>query len=1836
MALALVASVPSLLGAPAAHAGALGPGETVISATTTSDGVGESVLASLPDGRTLAVWEGVRRIASGTAQGAKREIFGRVLDSDGVAEGAPVLLARMGTADDATQDAADPAVATLPGGRVALVFAGDARADTAGAPTPVDTTSWQVQAAVVDPAALGLVTPVPVTDVAPGDPSYDQQHPDVTVDHGLLRVVWDGDTPGTGEGQSHVWTAQLPLDLSAVSTPVRVSPAAPTGAAYDHTRPRVASVTSGAASSVVVWEGIGSVDSAGPVRRVRGARVDDTSVSSLDLGGTSSPASSGEELAPDVAAGASTYEVVWSSNADGTYRVHGVGLHAGGDTRRAAAALTGGHDTWPSVALDASQPGHFLVDFSRRTSTAGTGHYEVLSGRFDSAGTRLEPFSQVSTTDGDVSYDNAESMRPAVVAHGNGAVQHAWSRVRGNGSPGVAVRRSAALVDLRVTLSVTPARPAPARAGTNPADEVTVTLGYANRAVSAGSAPTRVALTFPGFTPSGSTVTGPVVESSPLVWTATSLSPGTSGTVTVTGTMDAAAEGAIRTATATVAATVLVVDDPATDNTATAGVTIDHPPAVTGITRLDPSPSRTAVRWRVDFDQAVTGLDAADTTLVPTGVTGASVTGVTCAGTSCTVTASATGVGTLALRIPASATAQDATGKSLATGNLPFDGPGYAIDTVAPTVTATGLGPDPTNAAQVQFRLDFSEPVTPPVAGRLDVDNGTVDAISPVGGSSPAASWTVQVVPDGDGAVALTPTAGAAADAAGNESVAGSPATRTSDRTAPVVTLSGPAGPQRDAYDVTVDASEPVSGLTAGDFTVTGGAVDSLTGSGPWTVRVAPDTEGPVVLRLPADSVTDAAGNGNALATATTTYDVTRPGVTVSSAAGDPTGDNPIGFTLTFTEPVSGLTVDELTVTGGSATLSGSGASRTVLVTPDADGPVSVAVPADVATDAAGNANTAGAAVTRTYDVTGPTPQVTTTTPSPTSAASFPVTVTWPEDVVGFTQDDVEVTGGTAADFAAVDATTFTVTVTPLGDGTVGVAVPAGAAEDLAGNSSLAATSLEVESDRTAPTVVLDSAAGDPTRSAAITVDVTFSEPVTGLSAGDFVSTNATVGALSGTGRTYELVLSPAAEGVFGVRLPAGAASDEAGNPSTAGSPLERTSDTTATAELVYAGPAVVNAPIALTLTLSDDAVVEAADLATTNGTVTSLSGGPRSYDLVLTPTADGEASVRLPAGAFTDAAGNTSSASALVSVTYDATAPTVTALDAPARASAPYVVEVEFSEPVLSLDAAGVDVTNGSAGQVSGSGRDWTFVVTPASDGQVTVAVADDAARDAAGNPSVGSGTVSTTYDTTAPTATIDSPTPAVVTTSPIPVEVVFSEAVTGLDVDDFELGNATLTNLTGGGTRWTADLVPAQEGAVTVRVREAAAVDESGIPSLASTTLTREFDSTRPTLTLTSPVSGATTASTIPVTATFSKPVLGFDESDLRTTNAAVSGFTPVDPRTWTFDLVATSDGEVSVRVPDNAAATAGGNLAFGASYAVTLDRAAPVLRVSGPASAVEDGPVVFDVVADEAVTGLDEADLAVSGSAGPAGVVLSAGAPGTWRVSVTGMSRAGDVELAVRAGAVTDAAGNASARATASASWRPAGRLRSVSLVQRPGSRSGNRVTIPVQVRGSDVTFTATSSNRRLLPASAISVTGSGATRQLTMAARNRASGVSRVVLTARAGGETRTIRLRLVVGGKGDERLLGRAGTDVILARLGADTLVGRGGADHLYGGYGPDRLLGGAGDDVLIGGPGRDVLVGGAGADLFVAWGRDRLTDVRREAGDRVVRPSREDRRLLGP
>ena len=90
-----------------------------------------------------------------------------------------------------------------------------------------------------------------------------------------------------------------------------------------------------------------------------------------------------------------------------------------------------------------------------------------------------------------------------------------------------------------------------------------------------------------------------------------------------------------------------------------------------------------------------------------------------------------------------------------------------------------------------------------------------------------------------------------------------------------------------------------------------------------------------------------------------------------------------------------------------------------------------------------------------------------------------------------------------------------------------------------------------VDADTTSPTVVISSDAVAPI-TGAFSIAIAFSEPVSGFELADIAVGNGSPSALQGNGSSYSATITPAASGAVTLNIAAGAAEDDAGNPSVA------------------------------------------------------------------------------------------------------------------------------------------------------------------------------------------------------------------------------------------------------------------------------------------------------------------------------------------------------------------------------------------------------------------------------------------------------------------------------------------------------------------------------------------------------------------------------------------------------------------------------------------------------------------------------------------------------------
>ena len=393
--------------------------------------------------------------------------------------------------------------------------------------------------------------------------------------------------------------------------------------------------------------------------------------------------------------------------------------------------------------------------------------------------------------------------------------------------------------------------------------------------------------------------------------------------------------------------------------------------------------------------------------------------------------------------------------------------------------------------------------------------------------------------------------------------------------------------------------------------------------------------------------------------------------------------------------------------------------------------------------------------------------------------------------------------------------------------------------------------------DVTAPAVALTSPVGSPFSNATFTVTATFSEDVTGFDATDVSVSNGSVGSFNTVSATsYTFVVTPTTEGEVTVDVSAGSCVDLASNSNTAATQLSRTHDATQPTVALTSpvGSPFSNATFTVTATFSEDVTgFDATDVSVSNGSASSFNAvSATSYTFVVTPTTDGEVTVDVSAGSCVDLASNPNTAATQLSRTHDATQPTV-ALTSPVGSpftNATFAVTATFSEEVTGFDATDISVSNGSAGSFNAvSATSYTFVVTPTTDGEVTVDVNAGICSDVAGNLNTAAPTLSRTYDSVQPAVTLSTSIGSPFTNATFTVTATFSEEVTGFDATDVSVSNGSAGSFnTMSALNYTFVVTPSGQGAVTVDVNAGVCADPSSNPNTAATTLSRTYDTLPP----------------------------------------------------------------------------------------------------------------------------------------------------------------------------------------------------------------------------------------------------------------------------------------------------------------------------------------------------------------------------------------------------
>ena len=1071
---------------------------------------------------------------------------------------------------------------------------------------------------------------------------------------------------------------------------------------------------------------------------------------------------------------------------------------------------------------------------------------------------------------------------------------------------------------------------------------------------------------------------------------------GSSYTVLVTPTAD----GAVTLDVASAAA----VDLAGNSNTAATQLSADFDGSVPTVAITGASGFiNSAFTATITFSEDVTGFDVSD--IVASNATLSAFAG---SGSTYTVLVTPNADGAVALNVAGAVAVDVANNSNTAAAEL-----AVTYDATVPTVALSGASGN-INAA-FTATITFSEDVTGFNVTDITAGNATLSAFSGSG-----STYTVLVTPTADGAVTLDVAGAVSTDVAGNSNTAAPQLMANFDGSLPTVAITGASGFINSAFTATINFSEDVTGFDISDIAVSNATLSGFTGTGSsYTVLVTPTADGAVTLDVASDVAVDIANNGNTAATQlTATYDVEVPTVAISGATGNINA--PFTATITFSEDVTGFDVTDITT--GNATLSGfagTGSSYTVLVTPTADGEVTLDVAAAIALDVANNSNTAATQLSATFDGTVPTVAI--SGASGNINTPFTATITFSEDVTGFDVSDIAVTNATLSGFTGTGST-YTVFVTPTADGAVTLDVAAAAALDVANNSNTAATQLAVNFDATVPTVAISGASGFI--NSAFTATITFSEAVTGFNVADIVASNATLSSFSGSGSVYTVLVTPTADGAVTLDVAGAVAVDVANNSNTAAAELAVTYDATVPTVAITGASGNINAAFTATITFSEDVTgFNVTDITAGNATLSAFSGSGSTYTVLVTPTANGTVTLDVAGAVSTDVAGNSNTAAPQLTANFDGSLPTVAITGASGFINSAFTATITFSEDVTGFDISDIAASNATLSAFAGSGSTYTVLVTPATDGEVTLDVASDVAVDIADNGNTAATQLSATYDVEVPTVAISGATGNI--NAPFTATISFSEDVTGFDVTDIAASNATLSGFAGTGSSYTVLVTPTADGEVTMDVAAAVALDVASNSNTAASQLAVNFDGTVPTVA----ISGASGNINAPFTATitFSEGVTGFDVSDIAVSNATLSGFTGTGS-TYTVLVTPTADGAVTLDVAAAVALDIANNSNTAASQlAVNFDATVPTVAISG-ASGFINSAFTATITFSEAVTGFDVSDIVASNAT----LSAFAGSGSTYTVLVT-PSVDGAVALNVLGAVAVDVANNSNTAAS-----------------------------------------------------------------------------------------------------------------------------------------------------------------------------------------------------------
>jgi len=529
------------------------------------------------------------------------------------------------------------------------------------------------------------------------------------------------------------------------------------------------------------------------------------------------------------------------------------------------------------------------------------------------------------------------------------------------------------------------------------------------------------------------------------------------------------------------------------------------------------------------------------------------------------------------------------------------------------------------------------------------------------------------------------------------------------------------------------------------------------------------------------------------------------------------------------------------------------------------------------AVDGAGNVSSVVSSDGVTVDAMGPTVIISSTVEIGTNTSPIPITITFSETVTGFEADDVTIGNGslTSGSFSG-SGLSYSFFVTPAEDDTVTIDIASDAAQDIAGNGNLTATQFNIIYDTTPPTVgtVNDGTGSDKdSQTSTSTIEanwsgfsdegsgIVFYEWAIGTTSGGTNVQNWTDAGNITSVTNSSLSLTDGTTYYISVR-----AEDNAGNVSSIVTSDGVTVTTTLTTVSISSdiSTATNTSPIPVTVTFSTEVTAfETSDVTVGNGTLSSFSGSGTTYTFDVIPSNDGTVTVDIGESVAQDAGGNYNTAAIQFSIIYDNTPPLIGVVndgsgdDIDFQAS---TTTIEANWSGFSDEGSSIALYELAIGTNTGLSdvMYWTDVGLTTQSMISSLSLTDGMtyyvsvrAKDEAGNESQAVNSDGVMVSAAAPSVSISSTESSPTNVSYVPIEVSFSEPVTGFDQNDISVGNGYVaigSFSESDDSTYSFTVIPFGEGKVTIDIGDQVAQDDSGNDNTTAIQFNITYDGTAP----------------------------------------------------------------------------------------------------------------------------------------------------------------------------------------------------------------------------------------------------------------------------------------------------------------------------------------------------------------------------------------------------